>query len=197
MKNLEKFTDQELIDHTLKGDSAAYGELYNRYYQRVYHKCISLVKDDELAFDLAEEAILKALNNLKSFRGDAAFATWLYIIVHRHCLEFIRKESRHTKTITLLKHEHEITLADETHEEFGEDDQMEQIMMSLIERLPENERQLLLLKYAKGESIEALQKMFHLSASAIKMRLKRTKEHLQQLYLIATESDTQHRLAFV
>jgi RNA polymerase sigma-70 factor (ECF subfamily) len=197
MKNLEKFTDHELINHTLSGDSAAYGEIYNRYYQRVYHKCVSIVKDDELAFDLAEEAILKALNNLKSFRGDAAFATWLYIIVHRHCLEFLRKESKHTRAVTSIKHEQLMTIADETSDDNEWTDQMEQIMMSLIERLPENEKQLLMLKYAKGESIEALQKMFHLSASAIKMRLKRTKEHLQQLYLIATTSDMQHGLAFV
>jgi len=74
---------------------------------------------------------------------------------------------------------------------------MERIMMSLIERLPEKEKQLFMLKYANGESIETLQRLFHLSASAVKMRLKRTKEHLQELYLIATTSGLQQAIALV
>ncbi len=197
MKTTEKFTDHELIARTLAGDSAAYGELYNRYNQRVYHKCLSMVKDHELAFDLAEEAILKALNSLKNFRGDAAFGTWLYIIVHRHCLEFLRKESKHAKVITLLTQHEENTIADSLSEEVEASNEMESIMMSLIARLPENEKQLFMRKYAKGESIETLQQVFHLSASAVKMRLKRTKEHLQELYLIATTSGLQQAFALI
>ena len=197
MKTEEKSTDQELINRILAGHSAAYGELYNRYYKRVYHKCLSLVRDHELAFDLAEEAILKALNNLKNFRGDAAFGTWLYVIAHRHCLEFFRKQSKHARIITLLTTNEETMIANADADEAETDSDMERIMMSLIDRLPENEKQLLLLKYAKGESIETLQRIFHLSASAVKMRLKRTKEHLQELYLIATTSGLQQAIALV
>jgi RNA polymerase sigma-70 factor (ECF subfamily) len=60
---------------------------------------------------------------------------------------------------------------------------MEIIMISLINNLPAGEKELLLLKYSKGESIESLQYVFHLSSSAVKMRLKRSKEKLNQLYL--------------
>ena len=79
--------------------------------------------------------------------------------------------------------EDEATILAETHDDPMDRNDMENVMFSLINNLPAGERELLLLKYSKGESIEALQYIFHLSASAIKMRLKRSKEKLNQLYL--------------
>jgi RNA polymerase sigma-70 factor (ECF subfamily) len=182
MKTLEKNSDEALIKEVLLNNADAYGELYCRYQKKVYQKCLSLIKDPDDAFDLAEEALIKALNSLRSFRGDSAFSTWLYIITHRRCLEALRKKSKQN-FIPLNGHEeyfHDLT------EESGDKPEIEKIMLTLIEKLPESEKQLLLLKYSQGVSVESLQIMFHLSASAVKMRLKRSRERLNQLYLVAT-----------
>ena len=61
-------------------------------------------------------------------------------------------------------------------------------MFTLINKLPETEKELLLMKYSKGESIDSLQAMYHISSSAVKMRLKRSKEKLNQLYMVATST---------
>ncbi len=58
-------------------------------------------------------------------------------------------------------------------------------MYSLIKALPEKERDLLNLKYLQGESIENLQQQLNISGSAVKMRLKRTREKLNMLYALA------------
>lgn len=71
----------------------------------------------------------------------------------------------------------------------------EAMMFSLINNLPEAERKLLLLKYSEGESIESLQEMFQLSASAIKMRLKRSKDKLNELYALASSAGLAAALA--
>jgi RNA polymerase sigma-70 factor (ECF subfamily) len=183
MKNFEKISDGELIKSVLQNDSEALGELYNRYYKKVFQKCQSLVKDPDEAFDLAQEALIKAFNNLKNFRGDASFSTWLYIITHRHCLESLRKTNK--KIVKSLDYtmEDKVIPYIEPDEDSIDRYEMENIMVSLINSLPANEKELLLLKYSEGESIESLQYLFHLSSSAIKMRLKRSKEKLNQLYL--------------
>ena len=185
MKNFEKVSDEELIKSILQNDSEALGELYNRYYKKVFQKCHSLVKDPDEAFDLAQEALIKAFDNLKNFRGESSFSTWLYIITHRHCLESLRKRSK--KKVRNLDYtlEDRITPYIESDEDSVDRYEMEDIMVSLINSLPAGEKKLLLLKYCKGESIESLQYLFHLSSSAIKMRLKRSKEKLNQLYLEA------------
>jgi RNA polymerase sigma factor (sigma-70 family) len=182
MKTFEKKSDEALISYILQGEADAYGELYDRYYKKVYQKCMTLVKNPDEAFDLTEEALIKTLNNVKNFRGDSSFSTWLYIITHRHCLEFLRKKSK--RHFVPLNAERDNYIPDVASE--SDQSEAEKIIMMLVDKLPETEKNLLLLKYSQGESIESLQFMFHLSASAVKMRLKRSKERLNQLYLIAT-----------
>ena len=183
MKNFEKITDEELIKSILQHDTEALGELYSRYYKKVFQKCQSLVKDSDEAFDLAQEALIKAFENLKNFRGESSFSTWLYIISHRHCLEYLRKCNKKIVKSMDYAAEDEATILAETYDNSMDRNDVENVMFSLINNLPAGEKELLLLKYSKGESIEALQYIFHLSASAIKMRLKRSKEKLNQLYL--------------
>ena len=189
MKNLEKMSDEELIKAILANDHNAQGELYSRYYKKVFHKCISIVKDHDDAFDLAQESLMKAFDSLKKFRGDSSFSTWIYVITHRHCLESLRKKNRRiTSNVGLVIDDDDIYQVGGM-DESNERNESERIMFGLVNNLPQNERDLLILKYSNGESIESLQSTLHLSSSAIKMRLKRSKEKLNQLYKYAIGSD--------
>ena len=186
MKNFEKITDEELIKGVLNSDHDAQGELYSRYYKKVFQKCFSIVKDHDEAFDLAQEALLKAFDKLKSFRGESSFSTWLYIITHRYCLEALRKRKKQIVINSNVSSEEEMLNLMEINDESIDRSEMEKIMFILIDKLPETEKELLLLKYSEGESIDSLQSMLHISSSAVKMRLKRSKEKLNQLYMLAT-----------
>lgn len=184
MTNLQKSTDAELIAAILKQDNMAMGELYSRYYQKVFQKCLTMVKDHDQAFDLAEESLIKAFDNLSSFRGVSSFSTWLYTITHRHCLEVLRKEKKKN-----IKNNVDLDESNEPLIEPGdsmEAEEREAMMLALINALPDEEKNLLLLKYNEGETIESLQRSMEVSSSAIKMRLMRTKEKLNQLYTLAT-----------
>lgn len=187
MKKFKHATDEELIAGILQDDQHAMGELYNRYYRKVFRKCLSLIKDPDEAFDLAQEALMKAFDNLKSFRGESSFSTWLYIITHRYCLGVLRKKNKMIVKTSSVNFE-----GDESRDliiaagEAVDLDEQEYIMFCLINKLPESEKELLMLKYSQGESILALQSQLHLSSSAIKMRLKRTREKLNQLYILAS-----------
>lgn len=187
MKAFEKNTDEELIISILKNDNHdALGELYNRYFRKVQQKCFSIVKDHDEAFDLAQESLIRAFDNLKNFRGDSSFSTWVYIITHRYCLGELRKRSK-----VIMEHDEANFVSDETNDllHITDDslntDDRENIMFCLLNGLPENEKELLLLKYGKGESIDSLQSIMNLSSSAIKMRLKRSREKLHHAYVLA------------
>jgi RNA polymerase sigma-70 factor (ECF subfamily) len=196
MKTEVRKSDEELITAILANDTDALGELYNRYYKKVFQKCLSLVKDPDEAFDLAQEALLKAFDHLKNFRKDSSFSTWLYIIAHRHCLLALRKKNKNGVQSTEALDEEADRLA-ENSDEVERRIESETIMFSLITQLPEADKELLFLKYREGESIESLQEKLQLSTSAIKMRLKRSKEKLNNVYVVALSVGLAEALAML
>jgi RNA polymerase sigma-70 factor (ECF subfamily) len=196
MRTEVRKSDEELITAILANDTDALGELYNRYYKKVFQKCLSLVKDPDEAFDLAQEALLKAFDHLKNFRQDSSFSTWLYIIAHRHCLLALRKKNKNGVQSTEALDEEADRLA-ENSDEVERRIESETIMFSLINQLPEADKELLFLKYREGESIESLQQKLQLSTSAIKMRLKRSKEKLNNVYVVALSVGLAEALAML
>jgi len=186
MKQNTALADEQLILAIRQGNSDAFGELYNRYYKKVYYKCLSFTKNQEEAFDYAQESLMKAFDHLDTFRGQASFSTWLYTITTHHCLAGLKKNSRISTTAL----SEQFTEGESTHvavaaEDNTERNEQETIMYTLINHLPENEKTLLTLKYEQGESIEVLQQKMGLNASAVKMRLKRSKEKLNTMYMLA------------
>jgi RNA polymerase sigma factor (sigma-70 family) len=184
MKHNDIATDAQLVARIQAQDNAALGELYSRYFSKVYQKCLTMIKDEDIAFDLAEESLIKSFENLKGFRGQSSFSTWLYTITHRHCLEAIRRLRKKASDST-----EDLSEAEQPSTDLGESNDSEEqhaIMMALVNALPKPERELLVAKYTKGESIEQLQESYAVSPSAIKMRLMRTKEKLNHLYALAS-----------
>ena len=178
-------SDEQLILSIKGGNREAFGELYNRYYKKVYHKCLSFTKDQDEAFDYAQESLMKAFDHLDTFRGHASFSTWLYTITHHHCLAGMKKNSRLSTTALNEQFIEADGNQTTTLEDSTQRNEQEAIMFRLIDHLPESEKQLLTLKYQEGESIEHLQEKMGLNSSAVKMRLKRSKEKLNALYMLA------------
>jgi RNA polymerase sigma-70 factor, ECF subfamily len=72
--------ERELIERCLAGDSSAFEPLVERYRQRVWRLAYQLLRDREEAWDVAQEAFVRAFHSLPSFRGQSAFYTWLFRI---------------------------------------------------------------------------------------------------------------------
>lgn len=170
------FSDDQLISQFLKGDMDCFGVLYSRYYPKVYAKCYSFARNGDDAFDMTQEILLKAVSNLGSFGGNSKFSTWLYSIATNYCITQAGKKSR--------KYHEDVKAAYELLDErMDEEDYRERLKWEALESnldeyldlLPEEERQLLELKYRKNFSVKDLQKEFDLSASAVKMRLHRAR----------------------
>lgn len=72
--------DKSLVVRSVKGDREAFSVLVEKYYKKIYNLAYRFVGDTEEANDLAQEIFTAAYQNLKKFRGDAKFSTWLFQI---------------------------------------------------------------------------------------------------------------------
>lgn len=86
----QRTADLDAVERCLAGDREAFGEIVERWQDRIYGAVLRMVRDTELARDLAQETFLRAYAKLSSFRGGAAMGTWLYSIA----LNQVRSEMR-------------------------------------------------------------------------------------------------------
>jgi RNA polymerase sigma-70 factor (ECF subfamily) len=84
-------SDQELIAATLARETAAFGELVQRYQNRLYGALVHMLGSTEDARDVAQEAFVLAFQKLTTFRGDAQFYSWLFRIAMNAAVNFRRK----------------------------------------------------------------------------------------------------------
>jgi RNA polymerase sigma-70 factor (ECF subfamily) len=86
--------DEELVKAAQKGDMAAFEELVARHRDKIYARAFSMVRNEEDAVDLSQEAWVKGWQRLVQFQGDSSFATWMTRIVINLCLDQLRKQKR-------------------------------------------------------------------------------------------------------
>jgi RNA polymerase sigma-70 factor (ECF subfamily) len=84
-------TEGSLIQRARRGDEQAFATLYQLHKKRVYSVCLQMTKDVADAEDLTQEAFLQVFRSVNSFRGDSAFATWLYRIAVNTVLMKLRR----------------------------------------------------------------------------------------------------------
>ncbi|MBI3191397.1 MAG: sigma-70 family RNA polymerase sigma factor [Pedosphaera parvula] len=86
--------DVALVGLAQKGDMAAFEELVNRHRDKIYARAFSMMRNEEEAVDLSQEAWVKGWQRLEQFQGEASFVTWMTRIVINLCLDQLRKRKR-------------------------------------------------------------------------------------------------------
>jgi len=86
--------DPALVKAAQKGDMQAFEELVARHREKIYARAFSMMRNEEEAIDLSQEAWVKAWQRLKQFQGEASFVTWMTRIVINLCLDQLRKQKR-------------------------------------------------------------------------------------------------------
>lgn len=87
-------SDEELLAAHLEGDRSAFAELMTRHERRIYGLCFRILGSREDAEDATQEAFIGALRRAGSFRGEAAFSTWLYRIAVNAATDQARRRGR-------------------------------------------------------------------------------------------------------
>lgn len=174
-------SDEELIDLYLSTQSSLYFDrLYNRYINKVYSKCISLLKDQTLAEDAAQEIFLKIFLNLAKFNRKSKFSTWVYSISYNYCIDFIRKSKKSKKLFSSEENEGKEIIEDIDDAALIE---MEISRLKVVlDELPVADKAVLLMKYQEELSIKEISAIIGKTESAVKMKLKRAKHKSQKVY---------------
>lgn len=86
--------DQSLVRAAQQGDTAAFEELVARHRDKVFARAYSMMRNEEQAIDLSQEAWIKGWQRLRQFQGDASFGTWMTRIVINLCLDELRRQKR-------------------------------------------------------------------------------------------------------
>ncbi|WP_026308799.1 RNA polymerase sigma factor [Spirosoma spitsbergense] len=171
-------TDEEAIRQYLPDQSNQCFEiLYKRYVGKVYQRCLSMTHDTEKAEDFTHDIFIKVFNKLEAFEQRSSFSTWLYSVSFNYCADQLRIAKRFSTTSLDFNNEWDKadSLDDQLHEETL------QLMQQAMTSLSAKERSLLRLKYEDGLSIDEIAQTLDLSPSAVKMRLKRSRDKIQSL----------------
>jgi RNA polymerase sigma-70 factor (ECF subfamily) len=86
--------DEQLVKAAKKGNMAAFEELVARHRDKIYARAFSMMRNEDEAVDVSQEAWVKSWQRLKQFQGESSFGTWMTRIVINLCLDQLRKRKR-------------------------------------------------------------------------------------------------------
>ncbi len=176
---MNQYTDEQLVRLFVETQRNSFFEqLYERYADKVYRKCLSFVKDQARAEDFTHDIFIKLILRMGSFKETAKFSTWLFSITYNYCMDQLRVIKKEAEDAL----DDDIEVEDET-EDYEEIEMEAQRLKRALESINADERSILLMKYQDDFSIKEIADTFGLTESAVKMRLKRTKEKLRKLYV--------------
>ena len=166
---------QRLVARATDGDFEAYGELYGTYLNRIYRYVFYQVKDKMTAEDIVEEVFVKAWKAIGSCKGkEQTFLPWLYTIAHNHVIDNFRSKKKELpmeiETITEVSdHKLEIEIKLE-----------HQQLLNIIADLPENQRQVIILKFIDGLSNREIEQVMQKTPGAVRILQMRALAALRQ-----------------
>ncbi len=174
-------TDEELVEACLAGEDSAFDVLLGRWEKRIRGAIHRLVGSDEEARDLCQEAFLKAYKNLRSFKQEARFSSWLYQIALNLCRDRMRR--RRGKTMVSLDELEEggaaMTVAGPTALDLLQERDTSRLVARAIEALPDEQREIIILKEYQGLTFLEIAQVLDVPISTVKTRLYRGLDQLR------------------
>lgn len=146
-----------------------FDEIYDEYFDRVYYKILSSVKNPEDAEDIAQEVFISVYKNLHKFRADSKIYTWIYRIAINKTYDFFRK-----KKIDLELNEEILNIAD------NEDIGGSMIVEENLKKLSKEEREIVVLKDVYGYKLREISKMKGRNISTIKSIYYKALKNLEE-----------------
>jgi RNA polymerase sigma-70 factor (ECF subfamily) len=166
--------EAQVIQQACSGDGRAVRALYERYAPRVYAVVRRIAGDDDLAQDFAQEAWIRAIRALPTFRGDARFSTWLHRIAVNSALQAVRKsESRRKREAPMPD---TVPVAPKAGDAL-----LEQRLEWALDRLPDGMRQVLILHDVEGYTHEEIGDTLGVTSGTSKSQLFKARARMRDL----------------
>ena len=184
------YQDDLLIERIKNGDNAAYDDMVSRYWDRIFARVHHLLKNQQDAEEVTQDAFIRAHRGLENFRGDASFSTWLYQIAtnlahHRYWYWFRRKRDFSVSLDQPLAIDGDLTLENVMPSE-GETPSQAAVTQEFVDRvaecmnhLGEKHREVLTLRNVQNMSYDAIARELDISVGTVKSRIARARDSLR------------------
>ena len=175
-----QYTQTELImlvEDAASGNFEAFGELYSLYLDRIYRYIFYQVNDRMTAEDITEEVFLKAWKAIGTCKGkERTFLSWLYRIAHNHLINTLRSMTRFVS----IEKENVVELADPKQ---GMEANLEyQDLLETIACLPQNQKQVIILKFIEGLDNREIGKIMKKNEGAIRVLQMRALSRIKERF---------------
>ncbi len=180
--------DRELVRLSQDGTKAAFEELVRRHQQRVFALVGGILHRPDDVEDVAQQVFLKAYLGIRRFDQRAAFSTWLYKIAVNECWDYLRKRKVRPLVYEADLSEEQVSRldgiasSDRPPESASERAETREILERMLGVLPEQDRQLLVLKEIEGFSVQELAEILDLNVNTVKVRLFRARGRIMENY---------------
>ncbi len=178
-------TDQELIGRYLAGNHSSLEKLIRRHKNRVFAYILMVVKDNELAEDLFQDTFIKVINTIRSgsYKEEGKFIQWVMRIAHNLIIDHFRKSKR----IPLVENNNEYDIFDrvripvESVEEKLIIDQIHKDVKKLIEYLPDEQKEVLIMRHYNDMSFKDIAEATNVSINTALGRMRYALINLRKL----------------
>jgi len=181
--------DLALARRMLGGDEAAFEDFFEGHFPGLYRFALARVREPELARDLVQTAILKAISNLHKFRGEATLAAWLFTICRHEISAHYRRSKRAPDPVELAEDAPEVrAVLDslpgrlEGTEEAVEDRELARLVHATLDRLPPRYAQALEWKYLDGLPVKEIAERLEVGPKAAESLLTRARQAFRDGY---------------
>ncbi len=180
-----KKSDAELIDEILSGDEDAFSALVQKYQKSVHALVWRKIGDFHIAEEITQDTFLQVYKKLPTLKNPRQFAGWLYVIVNRQCIAWLRKnniQAEQSLEATSQETLEETAYACFVSEKRGETEveRRREVVDRLLGKLPESERTVVILHYLGEMSCDAIGKFLGVSPNTVKSRLSRARNRLRE-----------------
>ena len=190
--------DSVLIDEVLAGKTAPFELLMRRHNERVYRAARAIVRDDQEAEDVMQQAYVNAFTHLRQFNGSARFSTWLTRIAINEALARVRRQGRyeafddeHSKVEPFMTHN-----PAENPERQAFTQELRGLLEWAIDQLPNGLREVFMLREVEGLNTIEVAECLGVSEDVVKTRLSRGRSLLRRLLIERTGATTAEAFRF-
>ena len=185
---MEEREDKYYIDKILKGDSNSFGVLVDKYKNMAFTLANSIVKNTEIAEEVAQDGFMKAFKGLSKFEGKAKFSTWLYRITYYSSLDKIK--GKKYDTVTIDEFNSSKIISSEGASDSIERDERNILVNRCMKLLPADYSSLLTLHYFEDMSLKEISDITGMKVNNAKIKLFRARQKLAIILKEQLEPET-------
>ena len=175
--NVQVLSDQVLLNHYLSGDRSAISQLIERHSRRVKDYIHMMVKDRDVADDIFQETFIKAVRviNEGRYTDNGKFLSWILRIAHNQVIDHFRAQ-RQNKSVSESEAGYDVLgtlkLAERTVEDAMVCEQIERDVRALVELLPAEQREVVMMRYFSGLSFKDIAEQTNVSINTALGRMR-------------------------